>query len=302
MSEAITGLAEDSGVASKRRARLWIIAGIALCVAIGWALMLVMVRGHAVGVEGFAVLGPGMEILQIFGVAELPDGLWGDICRAFIVGGGTQSTSWLWQEALLALLMWQVMALAMMLPTAAPFIATYGDISRAARDKDMDQPSVAVFVVGYLMVWGALAIVATGVQWVISAGSTDSPVLINSAPLVGGVMLVLAGAYQWSVIKEACLSQCRSPMRFFMTYWRDGTSGALQMGMRHGLYCAGCCWALMALMFVGGTMNLIWMAVLTVIMLLERVLPRGEAFGRFAGGVLVIWGLMLLVVGFNNYL
>jgi len=126
--------------------------------------------------------------------------------------------------------------------------------------------------------------------------------LVNSAPLIGGLMLIVAGAYQWSAIKEACLSQCRSPMRFFMTYWKDGTYGALHMGIRHGLFCAGCCWALMALMFVGGTMNLIWMAVLTAIMLLERIIPQGRALGRFAGGVFVIWGLMLLGVGLINYL
>ena len=152
MSEVASEPTEESGLPSKNRMRLWVLTGIVLCVLIGWALMLVIVRGHVAGREGFAALGPGMELvgqaLRLMGVDATPTGLWRDICRAFAVGSGTQSGSWSWQQTLLALLMWQVMALAMMLPTAAPFIATYGDISQVARDKDMKQPGVIVFIAG----------------------------------------------------------------------------------------------------------------------------------------------------------
>ncbi len=284
--------------------RWMVIIGIVVCAVLGWTVLVFMARGHAISVEGYAGLGPGMEmlgwILKLAGLDQLPTGVWGDICRAFVISSEPQSAAWLWQEAVLAFMMWMVMSFAMMLPTAAPFISTYGDIAFAARQKDIKQPGAIVFVAGYLMVWGAAAIVATGVQWslggIANAGN-DIPVLINSAPIVGGILLISAGAYQWSPIKEACLSQCRSPMRFFMTYWREGTLGATVMGIRHGLYCVGCCWAIMALMFVGGSMNLIWMAVLTVVMLLERILPQGKRFGQFTGVIFVLWGLLLLSFG-----
>jgi len=305
MSETVTEFADDNQPISIRRDRWLIIGGIVFCALIGWALLAILIRVHAASGVEIAALGPGMDVLVwglgIVGFETIPGGFWGEICKAFAIGSTPQQGVWVWQEVLLSLIMWQVMALAMMLPTAATFIATYGDISSAARNKGLQQPSVSFFITGYLMVWGGFAFLATGIQWAISSGFTDIPVLINSTPVVGGGLLILSGLYQWSALKEACLSECRSPMRFFMNYWREGTTGALVMGARHGLYCVGCCWALMALMFVGGTMNLIWMAVLTVLMLLERILPSGRTFGRYAGGVLVVWGLMLLSTGFINF-
>lgn len=279
-------------------ARTGVIGSILIVAALGWLVLWRLVSEHASLEGGYEALGPGMALLddlvRLLGGDGLPqDGLWGDICRAFVAGGVAQAGAWPVEQFGLALAMWAVMAVAMMLPTAMPMIAAYGDIQQAARDKGLSVVPGWVFSAGYLVVWGTLAVIAAASQWGISLIMGEQPVLANSAPLVGGGLLVLAGLYQWSALKAACLSQCRSPMRFFMVHWRDGRMGGFRMGMRHGVFCVGCCWALMVLMFVGGTMNLVWMAVLTVVMLLEKVLPRGDVFGRVLGGIFVVWGIAL---------
>ena len=119
----------------------------------------------------------------------------------------------------------------------------------------------------------------------------------STTPLVGGVVLLFAGAFQWTPLKDACLSHCRSPLVFLTAHWNDGRGGTLMMGLHHGLYCLGCCWLLMALLFVLGIMNLPWIAVLTVFVLLEKVLPRGRLVSRVSGGVLAAWGMALLSTG-----
>ncbi len=277
---------------------------IGLASVIGWIVLWSMAYSHAAELGSFSALGPGMQVIDtlagLFGGEDAPiEGVWGDICRAFATAGNAHVGAWSWQQGLLALLMWQVMAVAMMLPTAAPVIAAYGDIRHAALDKGKDAAPSSIFVAGYLLVWALLGLLATLLQWALNIFGVGTADLMSFAPLAGGAVLILAGAYQWSALKEACLSQCRSPMRFFMSHWRDGNFGALRMGARHGIYCAGCCWALMALMFVGGTMNLIWMALLTAAMLIEKVTPRAKLYGRIAGGLFIVWGVLLSAVGLN---
>jgi predicted metal-binding membrane protein len=117
-----------------------------------------------------------------------------------------------------------------------------------------------------------------------------SPAMIGTSPLLGGLVLIAAGIYQWTPAKHACLARCRSPLAFLLTEWREGARGALVMGIRHGFSCAGCCWLLMLLLFVVGVMNLLWIALLTVFVLLEKILPRGLWVSRASGGALIIWG------------
>lgn len=279
----------------------WTVYGmIAAASILAWVAIWTLAMDHAAIDGGLHTLGPGMEMIDRFlawtGYGAFPsDSLWSEICRAFIVVGGTDAGLWTSGQAMLALAMWMVMAVGMMLPTAAPVIVAYSDISYAAEAKGLPRASTGVFAAGYLLVWAGLGLAVTLTQWVVSGVVSQSGSLIETTPIVGALVLIVAGLYQWSALKEACLSQCRSPMRFFLTHWREGAGGAVRMGMRHGLYCAGCCWALMAVMFVGGTMNLVWMAVLTVVMLLEKIMPKGQLFGRAVGVALVMWGFGLVV-------
>jgi predicted metal-binding membrane protein len=118
--------------------------------------------------------------------------------------------------------------------------------------------------------------------------------MVTTSPLLGGVLLVAAGVFQWTRLKASCLVHCRSPLSFIVTIWREGRGGALRMGLHHGLYCLGCCWLLMALLFVAGVMNLLWIAAIAIFVLLEKIVPRGERVGRVAGIVLVVAGLLVL--------
>jgi predicted metal-binding membrane protein len=189
--------------------------------------------------------------------------------------------------------MWAVMMVAMMLPSAAPTILLFAAVSRRRRQQGRPAVPVAIFTLGYLLVWTAYAVGAATVQWTLHRAALLSPTMASASPLLGGGLLVAAGVYQWMPLKGACLSHCRSPLGFFATEWREGPAGALAMGMRHGSQCVGCCWLLMALLFVAGVMNLLWVAAIAGFVLLEKLMPGGERLGRAVGVVLVCWGLWL---------
>jgi predicted metal-binding membrane protein len=202
--------------------------------------------------------------------------------------------AWGTTELLLTWVMWAVMMVAMMTPSAAPMILTFATINRRRRTQQGPFVPTTVFVLGYLLVWGGFSVVATLAQWGLHTGALLSPMIVITSPIVGGLLLLAAGIFQWTPLKSTCLMQCRSPLGFVMTEWREGTWGTLVMGLRHGSYCVGCCWVLMALLFVAGVMNLLWVAVIAVLVLVEKVLSRGALVGRAAGGVLVLAGLVLL--------
>ena len=195
--------------------------------------------------------------------------------------------------------MWAVMMVAMMLPSVTPMIFLYGRV-RAKRESEgrMYAPTAA-FVGGYLLAWVGVSLLATLVNWGLHSGGALSSMMGRITPATGGIMLVAAGIFQWTPLKHACLDHCRSPLAFLTQNWRDGILGATAMGLHHGAYCLGCCWLLMALLFVLGVMNLPWVALLTVIVLAEKLLPRGETLSRGLGVLLVIWGGWLSVVGWN---
>ncbi len=202
--------------------------------------------------------------------------------------------AWTASDLAMTFVMWGVMMVAMMAPTAAPMLLTLARISRAQPIPSGPLIPTTTFLLGYLLVWTGFSLVATLAQWrlhqlalVSASGASDSVVL-------GGLLLLGAGVFQLTPLKEACLSRCRSPLLFLLTAWRPGSRGALRMGIQHGGYCVGCCWALMALMFVAGTMNLLWAAALMLLMLAEKALPPGRLVGHTAGVVLVVWGLYVL--------
>lgn len=191
-------------------------------------------------------------------------------------------------------LMWLVMMAAMMLPSAAPMILTFAAVARNRRQHQRPYVPVAVFASGYLAVWGGFSAAATVAQWLLHRAALLSPMMVSSSAWLGGVLLLLAGVFQFTPLKRSCLTRCRAPLEFITTRWREGWPGAFAMGLEHGLFCTACCWALMALLFVLGVMNLLWIAVLTILVGLEKILPGRLLVTRGSGLLLALWGIWLL--------
>jgi predicted metal-binding membrane protein len=191
--------------------------------------------------------------------------------------------------------MWAVMMIAMMVPTAAPMLLLFATVNRQRRQQQRPFVSTAVFLCGYLVVWTGFAMFAALAQWLLHNQALLSPMMVSTSAVLGGVFLLVAGVFQWTPLKNTCLSHCRSPLDFVTTHWREGNRGAFIMGFRHGLYCVGCCWVLMSILFVTGVMNLLWVAVIAAFVLLEKIAPRasGPWVSRFAGLLLVGWAAWL---------
>jgi len=190
-----------------------------------------------------------------------------------------------------AVTIWVLMSVAMMLPTAAPAIDIYVRLTR--RIEARRAAHVAGFAGGYLIAWAGLAVIAGGAQASLGDALFAHPASAPQNVLAGGILL-LAGLYQLTPLKQACLTLCRNPLAFFMSHWREGVGGALRMGIHHGMICIGCCWALMGLMFLSGAMNLAWMAALGLIMLLEKTVPGAAHAGRLTGSALALAGAALI--------
>lgn len=197
---------------------------------------------------------------------------------------------------LLIATMWWVMMIAMMVPSASPAILLYAQVHRA-RVEAINAPPTAAFLFGYLACWLAFSLVAAAAQLWLQAVALASPMAMAlHSHSVAGLLLIAAGAYQLSPLKNACLAQCRSPAVFLSRHYRPGTAGAFRIGVLHGAFCVGCCWLLMLLLFVGGVMNLAWIAGLALLVAAEKLLPYGEWLARLAGLVLIGWGLALFVL------
>ncbi len=203
--------------------------------------------------------------------------------------------SWSWATLAAVFVMWAVMMIAMMLPSAAPMLLMFDTIERRNSTTERVRIRSLYFAAAYLFIWISYAAVATGVQWLLQHYGLLTPMILSRSNWLTAALLVLAGVYQMTPLKHSCLNYCRSPIGFLMSEWRDGIRGAWQMGLKHGLYCCGCCWALMLLLFVAGAMNPIWIVFLTVIVALEKW-PRFPAWTTNAlGGVLVVAGLSNLL-------
>jgi predicted metal-binding membrane protein len=202
-----------------------------------------------------------------------------------------------WSAATLVplFLMWAEMMVAMMTPSAAPMILTFATVNRKRTEQKGPFVPTGIFLFGYLVVWTAFSGLAALSQWILHSTALLSPLMVSTSPILGGLLLMAAGIFQWTPLKNACLTHCRSPLSFLMTDWREGGPGAFIMGLKHGAYCTGCCWFLMALLFVAGVMNIWWIAVISVLVLLEKAAPKGLWVGRIAGGVLAAWGLWMVL-------
>ncbi|HEV2385779.1 MAG TPA: DUF2182 domain-containing protein [Candidatus Acidoferrales bacterium] len=193
-------------------------------------------------------------------------------------------------------LMWAVMMTGMMLPSAAPMVLLVLGAYRRRGDGRARLGS-ALFLAGYLLAWTVFSAAAAASQVMLHRAALLSADMAARSTVLAGTILLVAGAYQWLPIKNACLAHCRSPLGFLTRHWREGASGALRMGVEHGLFCIGCCWALMVLLFFAGVMNLLWVAAIALFVLIEKLAPRGPLAGRVAGAALVFWGAYVLIRG-----
>ena len=206
------------------------------------------------------------------------------------------TAAWTGADVVLMWTMWAMMMAGMMLPSAAPMITAYARTLSAGRAGI--HGSTPVFAGAYLAVWGVFGALATGAQWVLHDAALVNAMGTSQSRWLGGLILVGAGAYQFTGLKDACLRQCRTPLGFLLSEWRPGTRGAFIMGIRHGFACTGCCWALMAMLFVLGVMNLWWIALVAAVVFLEKVV-RSDALTRALGWFLAIWGAAL-IIGVNS--
>lgn len=193
--------------------------------------------------------------------------------------------------------MWWVMMIGMMLPGAAPMILMFATVNRNKRASGQRFVPVSVFTLGYLLVWGFFSAGATVAQWALDQLAMLSPSLTMVSPTVDGALLIAAGIYQFTPLKRACLSHCRSPVAFVLNRWHDGGGGALRMGLEHGAFCLGCCWVLMALLFVVGVMNLLLVAAIAAFVLVEKLLSGGVWIGQLGGGAMIAAGAWLAASG-----
>lgn len=198
---------------------------------------------------------------------------------------------------LMMYLMWAIMMVGMMLPSVTPTVLIFAAVARKSIAQGTPAPPISIFVSGYIFMWAAFSLLATLAQWGLDRAALLSPMMVSNSVTLGATLLIAAGVYQLLPIKNRCLDQCRSPMEFIANHWSTGALGAWRMGVAHGAFCLGCCWVLMLLLFVGGVMNLLWIAMISIFVLLEKVLIMGDLGGRVAGIVMITFGAILAVVG-----
>ncbi|TIM27996.1 MAG: DUF2182 domain-containing protein [Mesorhizobium sp.] len=212
----------------------------------------------------------------------------------------TEPRAWGAANWALMIAMWWVMMIAMMSPSAAPTILLYARVHRHALAQGQIQDELAptgVFMAGYLLVWLGFSVATTALHWLLEREAFVSATMMSSqSRWLSAIVLIGAGLYQLSPFKNACLSHCRAPTAFLARHWRPHAVGALRLGALHGAFCVGCCWMLMALLFVGGIMNLVWIAALAILVLVEKAFPAGQWVGRAAGIALIAWGSATLLV------
>jgi predicted metal-binding membrane protein len=254
--------ASAAGLAAGGGPRRIVLLGLGAMIALAWAYVL--------------YLGWGMENMDVgMDMALMP-----------------RMTDWQLVDLLLVFLMWVVMMVAMMLPSSLPMMMAFSRDTRSPAPHRMRR--LTAFVAGYLAVWTAFSLLMTLLQWGLLETRLISPMMESSSALFGGLLLVAAGLFQFTALKHACLATCRSPLSFLLTEWRPGVRGAWTMGLRHGLYCTGCCWLLMGLLFLLGVMNVLWIVALTAFVLVEKTWPGTHWISKASGAALLAWGAALL--------
>jgi predicted metal-binding membrane protein len=269
-----------------RRDRLIVASSLAVVTALAWVYVFWLAADMDMGgmnMSGFRMVPAGIGMMA---PAAAP---WSAVEFAFVF------------------VMWAVMMVGMMAPSAAPMILMYARVARQARagqEKVAGKPFAATgwFVAGYLLAWAGFSLAATLVQWVLEREALLDTRMASANVLLGAAVLIAAGVYQWTPIKNACLAQCQSPFRFLMSHggFRSNVQGCLQLGFLHGSYCVGCCWVLMALLFVVGVMNVLWIALLALLVLLEKLTPWGRWVARIAGVACIAAGAWMVFSPLTN--
>ena len=226
---------------------------------------------------------------------------WGwTLWTALVPSGGSMNgmdhtmmmpAAWSTEHAFLMLAMWIIMMVAMMLPSAAPFVLLTVSIRRRTGEQTLS--AGALVAGGYLVVWGLFSVGATALQWGLESTGFLSAMSMRTGPILGGAMLLATGINQFTPFKKSCLRHCRTPMHFLTEHWLPGAWGAVRMGFAHGAYCVGCCWALMGLLFVGGIMNPFWIGGIAVYVALEKLSSRGEQIRQVSGALLITASLVI---------
>ena len=202
--------------------------------------------------------------------------------------------SWAVSDFVLNIAIWWAMMPGMMLPSAAPMILIFATINQNKRRRGQPFVPTMLFTSGYLVAWGLFGVFATLADWGFERAALIAPGTGRLNPMLGGVVVIVAGIYQLTPFKSVCLTHCRSPFDFILNHWRDGAPGAMRMGFEHGLFCLGCCWFLMALLFAAGIMSLLWMAALTVFVFVEKLFPAGQWIARASGVAMLGFGIYLI--------
>ncbi len=250
------------------RDRLVVLAALAAVVALAWAYL------------AYIVLAQPVMDMDAIAMAAMPPPVWD--------AGYFAAT----------LAMWMVMMVGMMLPSAAPTVLLFDALQMQGDPaRRRDQRATALFAAGYVLAWSAFSVLATAAQWALSATKLLSAMMTGKSPVFAASLLVIAGVYQFTSLKTVCLSQCRSPAEFLVRHRRPGPLGPLLMGLEHGVQCIGCCWALMALLFAFGVMNLLWVAALAIFVFIEKLAPAGPLVGRVGGFLMICAGLVIMAIG-----
>jgi predicted metal-binding membrane protein len=268
-------------VAVLRRDRLIVACALGVIAALAWVYVL------------WLAADMGMDGMEMSGFRMVPAGI-GLMAPAV--------APWSAVEFALVFVMWAVMMIGMMAPSAAPMILMYARVGREAKSAGKPLAATGWFAAGYFLAWAGFSFAATLVQWVLERQALLDADMASANMWLGAVVLIAAGIYQWTPIKSACLAQCQTPVRFLMNHggFRSNVLGCLHLGFLHGIYCVGCCWVLMALLFVVGVMNVLWIALLALLVLLEKLTPWGRWVARIAGIVCITAGTWLLAAGTIN--
>jgi predicted metal-binding membrane protein len=260
-----------------RRDRVIVASALAALTGLAWAYVLWLI--HAMRMDAMSMTDMRVNA-NPFGAAMIPS-----------------LQPWSGTEFVLAFAMWAIMMVGMMTPSAAPMILIYTRVGRQAEAQGRPLAATGYFAGGYLLAWFAFSLCAAAGQWLLDRASLLTPMMQSASNVLGGLVLIAAGLYQWTPAKEACLKHCQAPLLFIQRHggFRPAPLGSLGLGLHHGLYCVGCCWALMALLFVGGVMNVVWIAAISIFVLAEKILPFGHLVSRLSGVLLVAGGIWLVV-------
>ena len=202
---------------------------------------------------------------------------------------------WAATDFILLFLMWIVMMIAMMTPSVAPLILVFAKVNRERKLQHHPFVNTGYLITGYFLVWAVYSVAATALQWLLQQIAWLNPDMKTTNKILGGIILILTGIFQFTPLKKTCLTYCRSPLNFVLLHWKEGKKGALNMGIENGFYCLGCCWLLMVLLFVAGIMNLLWVALIALFVLAEKISPGIRWLPYVAGFSLIAYGILFLI-------